>query len=544
MTSHLAPAHPAVAQLLAQAQAQFIPRCELSLPLAEQAADLAARQGDEVGEAAALLLWGRCLLVLQGGEAAQPVLRRALTMATHLGNASARAYANHALAEALASCGDDGRALTHWLDSLEDALQLGLVGLYIEASLGIGNLYVMHEDTPNAFRHHALAAEFSRLHTDQDLRAKAGLHLAADLIKLERFDLAESVLQHAQNDLILPLRRDWQAEIHNYLGDIYLRRQEFERARQHLEEAYQINLETGLVWGQIVNLTGLGKLLLQSGDDTLAEKYLLQALSAVERLHAPHLVQQIHEQLAALYEHRGDDVRAVMHYIGYHEHYMQRINQGISGRLAQLSSRRLANLEIRLRLLGSEFELNRLREAHRETDLRVQALQDAAYRDALTNVMNRRALDESLPGMIEAAQQTGEALCMLVLDFDHFKQINDTWSHQVGDQVLRTGAGLLQASLREHDLAARYGGEEFVLVLRNTPLAVAENVAERIRNRIDAHDWGLIERSLHVSVSVGVAEWLPAESSAAWFSRADAALYDAKRRGRNRVAVAGTGGNR
>ena len=541
MNSHLAPAHADVAKLLDQAVSQFIPRCELSLPLAEQAAELAASLGDETGEAAAFLLWGRCALVLQGGDAAQPILRRALTMATHLGDANGRAHANHALAEALASAGDDGRALTHWLDSLEDATQLGLVDIYIAASLGIGNLFVMHEDTAHAFRHHAVAADFARLHTDRDLRAKAGLHLAADLIRLKRFDIAESVLHRARQDLILPLRRDWLAEIHNYLGDIYLRRQQFDLAREHLEQAYQINTETGLIWGQIVNLTGLGKLLLLSGEETLAEEYLLRALNAVEKLHAPHLVQEIHEQLAALYEKRGDDVRAVMHYIGYHEHYMQRITQGITGKLAQLSSRRLANLEVRLRLLGSEFELSRLREVNRETDLRVQALQDAAYHDALTNVMNRRALDESLPGMIEAAQQTGEALSMLVLDFDHFKQINDTWSHQMGDQVLRAGAAVLQASLRERDLAARYGGEEFVLVLRSTPLNIAENVAERIRGRIETEAWQRIQEGLHVTVSIGVAEWQPAESSAAWFSRADAALYDAKRRGRNRVMAAGVG---
>lgn len=539
MSMQLAPASPDVAQLLAQAEALYLPQCELSLPLAEQAAHLAATLGDEAGEAAALWLWGRCLNVLQGGEAAQPVLRRALTMATHLDNAFARARANHALAEALASGGDDSRALSHWLDCLEDALSTQQIGLFIEATLGLGNLYVIHEDHENAFRYHTIASDFSRLHDHQDLRAKAALHLAADLIKLDRLPVAESVLRRAQQDLILPLRRDWLAEIHNYLGAIALRQNQFDAAREHLEQAYQINLDTGLMWGQIVNLTGLGKLLLRSGDGQTAERYLLQALKAVEKLHAPHLVQDIHEQLALLYEQRGDDVRAVMHYIGFHEHYMQRVNQGVAGKLAQLSSRRLANLEIRLRLLGSEFELNRLREANRETDLRVQALQDAAYRDALTGVMNRRALDESLPGMIEAAQQTGEALSMLVLDFDHFKLINDRWSHQVGDQVLRTGATVLQASLREHDLAARYGGEEFVLVLRNTALDVARNVAERIRARVETEAWHHIERGLQATVSVGVAQWQSAESAGAWFSRADAALYDAKRRGRNRVSVAG-----
>ncbi len=112
----------------------------------------------------------------------------------------ARARANHALAEALANGGDDSRALTHWLDSLEDALATRQIDLFIEANLGLGNLYVVHEDHENAFRFHSIAADFARLHDNPDLRAKAALHLAADLIKLDRLEIAVTVLLSAQAD--------------------------------------------------------------------------------------------------------------------------------------------------------------------------------------------------------------------------------------------------------------------------------------------------------------------------------------------------------
>ncbi|MDP1883507.1 MAG: GGDEF domain-containing protein, partial [Bradyrhizobium sp.] len=125
-------------------------------------------------------------------------------------------------------------------------------------------------------------------------------------------------------------------------------------------------------------------------------------------------------------------------------------------------------------------------------------------------------------------------------DIDHFKKFNDSYGHQVGDQVLRLVAKVLQDSVREGDLAARYGGEELIAVLPGANLDVCVDVAERIRRRIS--EARLTRRTTgeeisSVTVSIGVAQFRMAESAEAMIERSDRALYEAKRLGRNRVVT-------
>jgi diguanylate cyclase len=156
--------------------------------------------------------------------------------------------------------------------------------------------------------------------------------------------------------------------------------------------------------------------------------------------------------------------------------------------------------------------------------------------DALTGLANRRALEEFVRSAQIAAMETGEPLSILMIDIDHFKKFNDSFGHQVGDQVLRVVAKVLQESVREGDLATRYGGEELMAVLPGTPLDICADVAERIRRRIS--EARLTRRATgeeisSVTVSIGVAQFRLAESAETLIERCDRALYQAKRSGRN-----------
>ena len=127
-----------------------------------------------------------------------------------------------------------------------------------------------------------------------------------------------------------------------------------------------------------------------------------------------------------------------------------------------------------------------------------------------------------------------------MIDIDHFKKFNDTYGHQVGDQVLRLVAKVLQENVRECDFAARYGGEELIAVLRDTDLAACTEVAERIRRRIS--EARLTRRTTgqaisSITVSIGVAQFRLAESAEAMIERCDRGLYEAKRLGRNRTVT-------
>jgi diguanylate cyclase (GGDEF)-like protein len=164
---------------------------------------------------------------------------------------------------------------------------------------------------------------------------------------------------------------------------------------------------------------------------------------------------------------------------------------------------------------------------------------DAMF-DALTGVHNRRWLDEKLPRIVERHRRGAQRLSIFLIDVDHFKTYNDSYGHLAGDQVLIEIARLIMTCLRPTDLGARYGGEEFVVILPDTPLSGAVTAADRLRRACCGSKIYTVEGASlpTVTISVGVTE-VPAQDTAeSVLSRADAALYEAKRGGRDRVEVA------
>jgi diguanylate cyclase (GGDEF)-like protein len=167
-------------------------------------------------------------------------------------------------------------------------------------------------------------------------------------------------------------------------------------------------------------------------------------------------------------------------------------------------------------------------------------LRDWAIRDGLTGLFNHRHFQELLRTEFARSARYGQVLACLMVDLDHFKQINDTYGHPFGDEVLKQVANTLVAEARKVDIVARYGGEEFVLVLPNTDVAGARIVAERICERIGHQPVSHDGVTVAVTLSVGVATSDDPRCSTenALVKQADAALYRAKRAGRNRVCLA------
>ncbi|MGB0864995.1 MAG: GGDEF domain-containing protein [Granulosicoccaceae bacterium] len=156
----------------------------------------------------------------------------------------------------------------------------------------------------------------------------------------------------------------------------------------------------------------------------------------------------------------------------------------------------------------------------------------SAYQDPLTQVMNRASMEQALPREIGLAQRHGAPLALLVIDVDYFKAINDTHGHLVGDQVLCKVAQIIQDCLRSTDLVYRYGGDEFVVCLPSTPLESAVEVADRIRLTACSADMGV---DIKMGLTIGATNIGPSCTLKSAFERADNALFEAKRRGRNCV---------
>jgi diguanylate cyclase len=175
---------------------------------------------------------------------------------------------------------------------------------------------------------------------------------------------------------------------------------------------------------------------------------------------------------------------------------------------------------------------------------RLQRAQSEAVRDPLTGLYNRRGFERAVTEVGRGAQGLAGA-ALLVIDIDHFKRINDAYGHLLGDKVLRAAAELLHAQSTPEGIAARLGGEEFVLLLPETGLDAAAAVAEELREgvaKLRLKRVGRDEYVGHVTVSIGVAHAQADQTLEKLVERADAALYGAKRAGRNRVHVAGAPG--
>ncbi len=168
-----------------------------------------------------------------------------------------------------------------------------------------------------------------------------------------------------------------------------------------------------------------------------------------------------------------------------------------------------------------------------------QEIQDLALRDPLTEVLNRRALDGPLIREIKAGVRYGTPACLILLDLDFFKTVNDVLGHMAGDEVLKEVAALVRETVREVDSVGRYGGEEFAVVLPHTDLNQAQTLAERIRAIIERHAFDLEDSHVRMTVSIGIASLHVSSVTtvAEWIAAADAALYEAKAQGRNRVVT-------
>lgn len=161
-----------------------------------------------------------------------------------------------------------------------------------------------------------------------------------------------------------------------------------------------------------------------------------------------------------------------------------------------------------------------------------------AHMDPLTQLANRNGLERFALTQIEAANAQGTPLTLLMLDLDHFKQINDAHGHLVGDIVLKEVTRAWSEALRAQDLLGRFGGEEFLLLCPGMDVEKAIVVAERLRTACHSIRLGAIDADLKISVSIGIAQYVPGESRGQWINRADRALYRAKHSGRDRIEIA------
>ncbi len=239
-----------------------------------------------------------------------------------------------------------------------------------------------------------------------------------------------------------------------------------------------------------------------------------------------NILKQIHKQVDMTASYFGLDMEPVKS--------VEEILQEANLRLSLLN---LSYEEMNRELIRSKMELEK---AKQELEHKNRLLENLANIDGLTEVHNHRYFQEFLDKEINRCIRNERTVSLLLMDIDHFKRFNDTYGHQTGDFILKELCRLISERIREYDLLARYGGEEFILILPETEPNDAKTVAEKIRTAVENHDFHDGNRTYHVTVSIGVASARPQSiefNKQEFIGLADQALYQAKRGGRNQVAM-------
>lgn len=167
-----------------------------------------------------------------------------------------------------------------------------------------------------------------------------------------------------------------------------------------------------------------------------------------------------------------------------------------------------------------------------------ELLTQMAYHDSLTNLPNRRYLDELVEREVSLVQRHQVDSCLIMCDIDDFKDVNDTFGHAIGDDLLCEFSALLRDKMREGNTLVRLGGEEFVILAPHTTLEQGMALAERLRKMVEAHAFTVDDKTLQITACFGVAELRGTEGFRDYYQQADKALYEAKRQGKNRVVAA------
>ncbi|WP_189000286.1 GGDEF domain-containing protein [Deinococcus roseus] len=465
----------------------------------------------------------------------------------------------------------------------------------------LGGIHQILGDLPLACKYYNQALEVATLAQDQVYRGKLLNNLALLLQQQQKHQEARDLFQEAEalqrelnNPPELCLVLINQASLLLNAADTQPsetdRKQMLQQGMQHLLEAQMLLQQHPNVNQQASVQDYLARYLLKEGRFSEAHACGLQALQTAQMLHNEEAICHACLTLGEIRLAQGHFADALLHLqaaragfeeLGFKENLldaldvlvrvfkqMERYPEALQHLEAlyhldrevrsEEASRQMEVLAYQRKLERTqhETELERLRSAQLEQLVmermeEVQALlekksqleeanqhmRELTEKDGLTGVYNRRYLNECCEKTFQTMRQQEQEFSVLIMDIDNFKGINDRFSHQTGDVVLKKLAELLLQALRTSDVVARYGGEEFVVVMPHTSLHNATMVAERIRSTVANHPWQQVHADLKVTLSLGVANNFKVEGPEQMVHAADEALYHSKRTGKNRVTV-------
>ncbi len=444
-------------------------------------------------------------------------LREVRDWAETRGERLVRARAEHGLADLMRRGGEPDSAIEHAVVSLDLLGPGDPPHCHVAHHLALADALTVAGSAEDGLLHYEEALGLARTLEDPVLLLRVINNLAYAHVEVDRIDEALPLCEE-----IMALRgagRRLPAYVVSTLADTYLAAGLVDRAESLLDDLDVVNPDTAPVdelAGIVLVRARIARL---RGQPRTARRLLDRAVRDLDAQGASEV------EVVALRLRAEVSAELGEWEVAYHQ----------VRECHDLELRRSrAAAEDRVRMVQAMLEVTR---ARRES----AALREMSYRDSLTGLLNRRFVDEHLGALLEATLGRGETCGLAFVDLDHFKAVNDTASHAVGDQVLRTVAEMLAdcAEPIKDSMAARMGGEEFLVVLPATDHATAGWLLERVRARVEAHEWTGLGARVPVTVSVGLV-FTPdcGTRRAEVLAAADRRLYAAKDAGRNRVVTA------
>ncbi len=495
--------------------------------LAREAVELARATGDAPAEAQALYLLGRNLHAQSDYPAVFESQNAALGLFRALGQVDGEARCLNLLGITYRQLSDYGRALEMYEAALRGFRDSGDLRWQAKVISNIGNIEIQLGNPGAALELFDQALELRREAGDTegagfDLNNAAFGHIQRAL-QLRAAGDATSCQLECDDALKLLDRAIAVARQYGYkrleaicletMGEAYLAMARPEVALAMSDQFIALARESSDKWIEAYGFACVGEIRHQLGQHEQAVPLLERALASFEVLGARDEVGRVLRILSQAHEANGDVGEALA---------CLRRSAAIDQALKSEETER------RARAIAARRRLEHASEGP-------EHLRRHAMEDALTGLANRHQFDERLATLMRDARAHGTVVTVALADVDHFKGINDRFSHAVGDEVLRCVGEVLRAHCRLGDVAGRYGGEEFVLVFRGLDMAAAVEACERVRRSVEAWDWHSIHPQLRVTLSFGLATSSSFEQADGLLDAADHWLYEAKRHGRNQV---------
>lgn len=506
--------------------------------------------------------WGTAATLNTLGNIYHALGDYAVALKTHMLSLKKRESLDHrrGLAQSLNNIGtvyhrlnDTARAMEYFLKGLEIDRNIGDRSGEVAALNNIGLVYQelgeyekaldlytggLDEQEANSLRHAVLLMNIGNVY-----------------FKLGNFPLAMDY--HLRSLQIKQNAGDREGEAASWinLGELNEASRELSAAQEAYARCLRVSRDIGDSYLEASALLDLGGVFLKQGAAARATEHLDLALELSKTIHSADLISRSHECLSRACEHEGQWEQALQHYKAFHEMKGQVVSEEIERRTRALMIQfevdaaqkekeiyRLKNVELvelnnDLKALTQSLQELNQEKARLLEDLKRKAeqLHQQAKVDSLTGLWNRRHVDVELENEFQRARRFNHPLTVVMADIDHFKDVNDRYSHLLGDEVLRTVSHLIRKTCRTIDVVARYGGEEFLLYLPETPGDRGLIACEKIRKAVEEYPWHELDSSLKVTISLGLSDDLNVPSFEKMISVADAKLYDAKNGGRNRT---------